>query len=63
MARSRTAQSTLRRRREPVAFTVRLLLYLLYGLPLLWIVLTSLKSQSEVLSSRASLLFTPTRDV
>ncbi|MFB7892818.1 carbohydrate ABC transporter permease [Microbacterium sp. NPDC056044] len=62
MARSRTAQSTLRRRREPVAFTVRLLLYLLYGLPLLWIVLTSLKSQSEVLSSRASLLFTPTLD-
>ena len=28
----------IRRRREPVAFTVRTLLYLVYGLPLLWIV-------------------------
>ncbi|GAA5202663.1 carbohydrate ABC transporter permease [Microbacterium jejuense] len=49
-----------RRRREPLAFAVRVGLYLLYGIPLLWIVLTSLKSQSDVLSSQASLLFTPT---
>lgn len=51
-----------RRRREPVAFWVRVLLYLVYGLPLLWIVLTSLKSSGDVLSSQASLLFTPTLD-
>lgn len=61
MARTRAARSTtLRRRREPLAFTVRLLLYVAYGLPLLWIVLTSLKSQSEVLSSQVSIFFTPT---
>lgn len=49
-----------RRRREPVAFGIRVVLWLIYGLPLLWIVLTSLKSQGEVLTSQASLLFTPT---
>ncbi|WP_395244076.1 carbohydrate ABC transporter permease [Agromyces sp. MMS24-K17] len=53
---------SLRRRREPVAFGFRIVLYLLYGLPLLWIVLTSLKSQREVLTSQASLFFTPTFD-
>lgn len=51
-----------RRRREPVAFSIRTLLYLVYGLPLVWIVLTSLKSQGEVLSSQASILFHPTLD-
>ena len=51
-----------RQRREPLAFAFRLVLYVLYGLPLLWILLTSLKSQSEVLSSQSSLLFTPTLD-
>ncbi|GAA1938448.1 carbohydrate ABC transporter permease [Agromyces allii] len=49
-----------RRRREPVAFGFRLVLYVLYAVPLIWIVLTSLKSQGEVLSSQASILFTPT---
>ncbi|WP_457098882.1 carbohydrate ABC transporter permease [Microbacterium sp. P5_E9] len=51
-----------RRRREPLAFAFRLFLYVVYGLPLLWIVLTSLKSQGEVLSSQSSLVFTPTLD-
>src|SRR3954451_21452107 len=51
-----------RRRREPLAFTIRTLLYLIYGLPLLWIVLTSLKSQGDVLSSQASIVFRPTLD-
>ncbi|MDQ7992190.1 MAG: carbohydrate ABC transporter permease [Propionicimonas sp.] len=50
----------MRRRPEPVAVTFRALLYLLYGVPLLWIVLTSLKSQSEVLTSQASVFFRPT---
>ena len=54
--------TTTRRRREPVAFSVRVLLYLVYGLPLLWIVLTSLKSSGDVLSSQASVFFTPTLD-
>jgi ABC-type glycerol-3-phosphate transport system permease component len=54
--------SALTRRREPVAFTVRVLLYIAYGLPLLWIVLTSLKDQGNVLTSQASLLFSPTLD-
>ena len=58
---SGTASGTARRRRrEPVAFGVRLVLWAVYGLPLLWIVLTSLKSQGEVLTSQASLFFTPT---
>ncbi len=37
-----------RKGREPVAFTVRVLLYVVYGLPLVWIVLTSLKRQGDV---------------
>src|SRR3954469_19111765 len=49
-----------RRRREPVAFAFRIVLYLIYGLPLLWIVLTSLKSQADVISSQATILFAPT---
>lgn len=52
----------IRRRREPLAFSFRVVLYLVYGLPLLWILLTSFKSQNEVLTSQASLLFTPTWD-
>lgn len=48
----------MKRRREPVATTVRALLAVVYGLPLLWIVLTSLKSQGDVLSS--TFAFTPT---
>jgi multiple sugar transport system permease protein len=51
-----------RRRREPVAFSIRIALYVLYAVPLVWIVLTSLKSQGEVLSSQASLFFVPTLD-
>ena len=49
-----------RTRREPVAFTIRVVLFFVYALPLVWIVLTSLKSQGEVLSSQASFFFTPT---
>jgi ABC-type sugar transport system, permease component len=48
------------RRREPIAFAFRILLYVVYGLPLLWIALTSVKSQDEVLTSQASLIFAPT---
>lgn len=51
-----------RKRREPVAFGIRIVLYILYALPLVWIILTSLKSQGDVLTSQASLFFTPTLD-
>lgn len=54
--------SSQARRREPVAFTARVVMYVLYGVPLLWIVLTSLKNQGDVLSSQASLVFSPTLD-
>lgn len=50
------------RRREPVCFAVRCLLYVIYGVPLVWIVLTSLKRQGDVLKSQASIFFTPTLD-
>ncbi|MHB9863546.1 carbohydrate ABC transporter permease [Streptomyces sp. YIM S03343] len=47
-----------RRERQPVARTTRAVLTVVYGLPLLWIVLTSLKRQGDVLSS--TFAFTPT---
>ncbi|WP_165067658.1 carbohydrate ABC transporter permease [Marisediminicola senii] len=50
------------RRFEPVAGPLRFVLFLVYGIPILWIVLTSLKSPREVITSQASLLFTPTVD-
>lgn len=49
-----------RRRREPIASTVRALLYVVYGLPLVWIVLTSLKEQGAVLGGSPFAAFTPT---
>jgi len=48
------------KRREPVSFAFRIVLYVVYGLPLLWIVLTSLKSEGDVISSQATIFFTPT---
>jgi multiple sugar transport system permease protein len=45
---------------EPVAGPLRVLLFLIYAIPLAWIVLTSLKSPGAVLDS--SLLFAPTLD-
>lgn len=56
------AEPRRRREREWLAVGVRLALYLCYGLPLLWILLTSVKSRKEVLTSQASILFTPTLD-
>lgn len=58
---SRRTKNSLKRR-EPVCFALRCLLYVVYGVPLLWIVLTSLKRQGDVLSSQASIFFTPTLD-
>lgn len=48
--------------KEPVASPLRLVLFLVYAIPLFWIVLTSLKSPSQVIASQASLIFTPTLD-
>ncbi len=50
------------RRRTPVATTARGLLFLIYGVPILWIVLTSLKNPGDVLSDKATFFFTPTLD-
>jgi multiple sugar transport system permease protein len=47
---------------EPVAGAFRILLFLMYAIPLAWIVLTSLKSARDVVGSQSSLLFTPTVD-
>ncbi|PKQ18759.1 MAG: hypothetical protein CVT68_01735 [Actinobacteria bacterium HGW-Actinobacteria-8] len=48
--------------KEPIAAPLRLVLFLIYGIPLFWIVLTSLKSPSQVISSQASFVFSPTLD-
>lgn len=47
---------------SPVAGGLRIVLFLMYAVPLLWIVLTSLKSPSDVIGSQSSLLFRPTID-
>lgn len=46
----------------PRAFAVvaRLVLAVVYALPLLWIILTSFKSNSQILSAPNSIIFTPT---
>ncbi|RNE64200.1 carbohydrate ABC transporter permease [Cryobacterium tepidiphilum] len=49
-----------RRRFEPVAGPLRLVLFLIYAVPIFWIILTSLKSPGDVISSQASVVFTPT---
>ncbi len=49
----------MNRRTGPVTFAVKLILTLMYGVPLLWIVLTSFKSRSDVMVTQSSLLFRP----
>lgn len=49
-----------RRRIEPVAGPLRVVLLLVYAIPILFIVLTSLKDARDVISSQSSLIFTPT---
>ena len=44
----------------PVTTFVKVVLSLVYGVPLLWIVLTSFKSSTDVINTQASLVFTPT---
>ena len=51
-----------RRRLDPVAGPLRVVLLLIYAIPILFIVLTSLKDRSDVISSQSSFLFTPTLD-
>lgn len=60
-AASATPQPRRKRRRfEPVAGPLRVVLLLVYAVPILFIVLTSLKDPSDVISSQSSFLFTPT---
>lgn len=46
----------------PVIWAARTLLFLGYGVPILWIILTSFKTPGEVLSTQASFFFQPTLD-
>lgn len=61
-----TPEAAPRRRRprrfEPIAGPLRFVLLFVYAVPILWIVLTSLKSPGDVISSQASVIFTPTLD-
>ncbi|WP_120337409.1 carbohydrate ABC transporter permease [Cryobacterium soli] len=50
------------RRFQPVAGPLRVVLLLVYAIPILFIVLTSLKDARDVISSQSSFLFTPTLD-
>ncbi len=49
----------MKARSGPVVAVIKLLFTLLYGVPLVWIVLTSFKSPSDVFAQQTSLLFTP----
>lgn len=48
--------------RAPVAKTYRAFIAFIYVVPLVWIVLTSLKHPGDVIASQASILFSPTLD-
>ena len=43
----------------PVTTTIKVLLTLLYGVPLFWIILTSFKSSADVMSTQSSIFFRP----
>lgn len=43
----------------PVTTAVKVVLSLLYGVPILWIVLTSFKSSSDVMTTQSSVVFRP----
>lgn len=47
---------------QPLASPMRVVLLLIYGIPIFWIILTSLKGSGDVIGSQASLIFTPTLD-
>lgn len=46
----------------PVATAVKALLTLMYGVPILWIVITSFKSSGDVFDRASTFVFTPTLD-
>lgn len=48
--------------RAPIANAYRGLITVVYAVPLVWIVLTSLKNPRDVIASQASFFFTPTLD-
>ncbi|MCB2177942.1 MAG: carbohydrate ABC transporter permease [Actinomycetales bacterium] len=49
----------MNRRSGPVVAGVKVLLTLMYGLPILWIVLTSFKSSADVVGTQSSIFFRP----
>lgn len=58
--RSPTRRRPERRHSGPVTIVIQILLLLSYGIPVFWILLTSIKSQGDVESSAAMFLFRPT---
>lgn len=48
--------------RRPAATAIRVLLSIVYIVPMLWIVLTSFKSRNDVIGASTALFFTPTLD-
>lgn len=46
----------------PVAIGIKVILTLMYGVPILWILLTSFKKSSDVFDTQSSFVFTPTLD-
>ncbi len=56
----RPANAPTRRRRGPWVRLALLLMLLPYGVPLLWILITSLKSNVEIFANQASVIFKPT---
>lgn len=61
-SRARSARTRSWRPQTPVASAVRLVLFLMYGIPIIWILTTSLKRPGDVLSRDAAFFFTPTLD-
>src|SRR5699024_8581631 len=49
----------MKRTAGPVAGALKILFVLLYGVPLVWIVLTSLKNRSDMFDAGSAFLFTP----
>lgn len=49
-----------KKRKHPVSTIIRVVLLLVYGIPVFWILLTSLKPQGDVESTAAMFLFRPT---
>ncbi|MCS5716457.1 carbohydrate ABC transporter permease [Herbiconiux sp. CPCC 205716] len=62
VATPRTAHGRRRTRKSPAAIAIRIILAIVYVIPLLWIVLTSFKDKDDVIGSSTAIFFQPTLD-